>query len=212
MPQLLLFNKPYLVLSQFTEPTGPAGKTAKQTLAGFIDAPGFYAAGRLDYHSEGLLLLTNNGKLQARIASPENKVWKHYWAQVEGDATETALQPLRDGIELKDGPTKPARVSRLAHSPAPWPRTPAVSPSRAARSSWLDIAIYEGRNRQVRRMCAAIGLPVLRLVRYRIGDWQIGELQPGQQRRINIPMPDSVKTPNIAAGKSRGPSKTSRRH
>lgn len=144
----------------------------------FLPVAGVYPAGRLDRDSEGLLLLTNDGRLQAQITDPKHKLIKTYWAQVEGEPTAEQLQQLRAGPRLKDGPTRPAKVEQIAE-PDLWPRTPPVRFRRNQPTSWLAISISEGRNRQVRRMTAAVGLPTLRLVRVRIGDWQLGELLPG---------------------------------
>ncbi|GLT00756.1 pseudouridine synthase [Sphingobium jiangsuense] len=175
---LLLFNKPYGVLCQFTdESTGPT----RPTLASFIDRPGVYPAGRLDLDSEGLLLLTDDGRLQARIADPRFKMPKTYLVQVEGDPDEAALERLRRGVRLKDGPTLPARVERI-EAPALWPRDPPVRFRKSVPDCWLRLTISEGRNRQVRRMTAAVGHPTLRLVRWRIGDWTLDGLAPGESR------------------------------
>ena len=175
---LILFNKPYGVLCQFTaERTGPA----RPTLADFIDRPGLYPAGRLDLDSEGLLLLTDDGRLQARIADPRYKTEKTYLAQVEGEPDEAALQALRRGVRLKDGPTLPAQAERI-DDPQLWPRDPPVRYRKSVPDSWLRLTIREGRNRQVRRMTAAVGHPTLRLVRWRIGDWSLDSLDPGHWR------------------------------
>lgn len=182
MPQLILFNKPFRVMSQFS----PSGD--KQTLADFIDQPNFYPAGRLDYDSEGLLLLTNDGALQHRIAHPQHKLPKTYWVQVEGASSNEAIARLRNGVTLNDGPTLPARV-RLLSEPVLWPRTPPIRTRLAIPTHWLEIIISEGRNRQVRRMTAAVGLPTLRLVRIAIGDWHIDQIQPGELRLINTELP-----------------------
>ena len=184
---LILFNKPYGVLCQFTdEPTGPS----RPTLATFIDRPGVYPAGRLDLDSEGLLLLTDDGRLQARIADPRFKMPKTYLVQVEGEPDETALESLRRGVSLKDGPTLPAEVERI-EEPALWPRDPPVRYRKNVPDSWLCLTIREGRNRQVRRMTAAVGHPTLRLVRWRIGDWALDGIPPGQWRE-SIPAPPSA--------------------
>lgn len=175
---LILFNKPYGVLSQFTdESTGPA----RRTLAAFIDRPGFYPAGRLDLDSEGLLVLTDDGRLQARIADPRFKMPKTYLAQVEGDPDEAALRMLRQGVRLKDGLTAPAQAERI-DEPALWPRDPPVRFRKSVPDCWLRLIIQEGRNRQVRRMTAAVGHPTLRLVRWRIGDWTLENLAQGEWR------------------------------
>ncbi|MCP3735491.1 pseudouridine synthase [Sphingomonas sp. RP10(2022)] len=175
---LILFNKPYGVLSQFTD---RGTVTARPTLSDFIDLPGVYPAGRLDRDSEGLLLLTDDGRLQARIADPRFKAPKTYWVQVEGDPGDAALDALRRGVELSDGPTRPAEVERIAPPPL-WPRDPPIRVRANIPDRWLSLTIREGRNRQVRRMTAAIGHPTLRLVRHSIGEWTIGDLPPGEWR------------------------------
>lgn len=175
---LILFNKPYGVLCQFTdEITGPP----RPTLAAYIDRPGVYPAGRLDLDSEGLLLLTDDGRLQARIADPRYKTPKTYLAQVEGAPDEAALQSLRRGVRLKDGMTLPAQVEQI-DDPGLWPRDPPVRFRKTVPDCWLRLTIHEGRNRQVRRMTAAVGLPTLRLVRWRIGDWTLDGLAGGAWR------------------------------
>ncbi|MCC2981399.1 pseudouridine synthase [Sphingomonas sp. IC4-52] len=173
---LLLFNKPYGVLSQFTDRSVPE---ARATLSDYIDQPGVYPAGRLDRDSEGLLLLTDDGRLQARIADPKFKLPKTYLVQVEGEPNEGALARLRQGVTLKDGPTRPAEVERIA-DPALWPRDPPIRYRASVPDCWLSLTIREGRNRQVRRMTAAVGHPTLRLVRWRIGDWTLADLGPGE--------------------------------
>ena len=180
MTQVILFNKPYGVLSQFTD-KGTEG-SARPTLSGFIDVPGVYAAGRLDRDSEGLLVLTDNGRLQARIASPRNKMEKTYLVQVEGAPDDATLEALQRGVTLKDGPTRPAKLRRI-EAPDLWPRTPPVRFRKSVPDCWLEIIISEGRNRQVRRMTAHLGHPTLRLVRWRVGDWTLDGIAPGTWRR-----------------------------
>ena len=175
MARLLLFNKPFGVLSQFTDHGSP---TTRATLSDYIAAKGVYPAGRLDRDSEGLLLLTDDGRLQARIADPRFKLPKTYLVQVEGDPQEAALDQLRRGVRLKDGMTLPAEVARI-DAPALWPRNPPIRVRKSVPDGWLKLTIREGRNRQVRRMTAAVGLPTLRLVRWSIGDWTIAGLAPG---------------------------------
>lgn len=176
MPRLLLFNKPFGVLSQFTDRGSP---TLRATLSDFIAVKGVYPAGRLDRDSEGLLLLCDDGRLQARIADPRFKMPKTYLVQVEGDPQEAELERLRQGVRLKDGMTLPADVTRIA-APDLWPRDPPIRQRKAIPDSWLSITIREGRNRQVRRMTAAVGLPTLRLVRWSIGDWSVAGIAPGR--------------------------------
>jgi 23S rRNA pseudouridine2457 synthase len=178
--RLILFNKPYGVLCQFTD-----SGSARPTLADHIDVPGVYPAGRLDLDSEGLLLLTDDGRLQARIADPKFKTAKTYLVQVEGDAAEPALDQLRRGVRLKDGLTLPAQAERI-DPPALWLRDPPVRFRKTVPDCWLKLVIREGRNRQVRRMTAAVGLPTLRLVRWRIGDWALDGLAPGEWREVAV--------------------------
>lgn len=181
MPQIILFNKPFNVLSQFT------GDVPEQTLAHYIDMPGFYPAGRLDKDSEGLMLLTDCGETQQRISNPKFKLPKTYWAQVEGSITQDALLALSRGVVLNDGPTRPAVAAALP-PPVLWPRHPPIRVRKEIPDSWLALTITEGRNRQVRRMTAATGFPTLRLVRYQIGNWTLQGLLPGQYRMIQIPL------------------------
>lgn len=178
MTKIILFNKPYGVLSQFTD-KGTTG-SARQTLSEFIDVPGVYAAGRLDKDSEGLLVLTDNGRLQSRISDPKFKTSKTYWVQVEGEPTDAQLQQLRDGVRLKDGMTRPAEVSHIDEPAGLWPRNPPVRFRKTVTDSWLEITISEGRNRQVRRMTAAVNCPTLRLIRYRVGEWTIDGITNGE--------------------------------
>lgn len=183
MSRIILFNKPFGVLSQFTDAS--TANAAGKTLSDFIDAPGYYAAGRLDKDSEGLLVLTNDGKLQHRITDPKHKMSKTYWVQVEGVPSEDNLQILRDGVRLKDGMTRPAKVELISEPADLWPRTPPVRFRKTVPDSWLEITLSEGRNRQIRRMSAAIGYPTLRLIRYRIGSWTIGGLKTGSWQKQN---------------------------
>ncbi len=176
MTRLLLFNKPYGVLSQFTDRGSP---TVRATLSDFIEVKGVYPAGRLDRDSEGLLLLCDDGRLQARIADPRFKMPKTYLVQVEGNPDAPALDQLRRGVRLKDGMTLPADVARI-DPPNLWPRDPPIRVRKAIPDAWLSITIREGRNRQVRRMTAAVGLPTLRLVRWSIGDWSVAGIAPGR--------------------------------
>ena len=176
-PRLLLLNKPFDVLTQFNDERG------RVTLKDFVAVPGVYPAGRLDRDSEGLLLLTNDGGLQARIADPKHKLAKTYWVQVEGQPTAEQLQRLRAGVELNDGPTLPAEA-RVLDEPRLWPRDPPVRFRKSVPTAWLELVIREGRNRQVRRMTAAVGLPTLRLVRVRIGPWSLDGLQPGEWKEV----------------------------
>ncbi|CTQ31333.1 pseudouridine synthase [Jannaschia rubra] len=175
---LIAFNKPMNVLSQFTDEGKWPG------LKRWIDVPDVYAAGRLDRDSEGLLILTDDGRVQARITDPRKAMPKTYLALVEGEPDVEALDALRGGVTLRDGPTAPARVRAV---PAPewlWPRDPPVRLRKSVPDAWLEITITEGRNRQVRRMCAHVGLPVLRLIRARVGDWGLDGLAPGEWRRL----------------------------
>ena len=170
---IILFNKPFRVLSQFTTDSD------KSVLADYIDIPVVYCAGRLDYDSEGLLVLTDDGRLQQRIANPAYGKEKGYWVQVEGEPREADLAALRSGVVLKDGKTRPAKVEQL-ELPDIWPRTPPIRERKNIPTSWLNLVISEGRNRQVRRMTAHIGYPTLRLIRYQVGDWLLGDTPVGE--------------------------------
>ena len=176
---LILLNKPFGVLPQFTD-RGTEG-SARPTLSQFVDRAGVYPAGRLDMDSEGLMLLTDDGRLQARIADPKFKMAKIYLVQVEGEVTDEALEVLRRGVQLKDGPTRPAEAERIA-DPDLWPRDPPIRVRKSVPDSWIRLTLREGRNRQVRRMTAAVGHPTLRLVRWRVGDWALDGLAPGEWR------------------------------
>ena len=182
MATLVLLNKPYGVLSQFTDAEG------RPTLSSCVPLRGVYPAGRLDFDSEGLLLLTDDGALQAQISSPRHKMPKTYWVQVEGDITDEALARLRQGVTLRDGPTQPAEALRI-EPPELWERDPPVRYRAAIPTSWLALTITEGRNRQVRRMTAAVGFPTLRLVRVAIGPWRLDGLATGQYRTEPVHLP-----------------------
>jgi 23S rRNA pseudouridine2457 synthase len=182
MPRLILFNKPYGVLSQFTD-RGSEG--ARATLSDHINVPRVYPAGRLDRDSEGLLLLTDNGRLQAQIADPRFKMPKTYLVQVEGDASDQALAGLRKGVQLKDGLTLPAEAQRI-EEPQLWPRNPPIRVRKSVPDSWISLTIREGKNRQVRRMTAAVGHPTLRLVRWSIGDWTLDGIGQGEWREVIV--------------------------
>lgn len=181
MARLILFNKPYGVLSQFT------GGGPGETLADFVKVPGVYPAGRLDKDSEGLLLLTDDGALQAQISSPRYSKEKTYWVQVEGEPSDAALAQLRKGVSLKDGPTRPAKAQLMA-PPALWPRDPPVRFRKSVPDRWIALTITEGRNRQVRRMTAAVGHPTLRLVRWQVADWTLEGIAPGEWREVRATM------------------------
>jgi 23S rRNA pseudouridine2457 synthase len=183
MTKLILFNKPFGVLPQFTD-TGTVG-SPRATLSQYIDLPGVYPAGRLDMDSEGLMLLTDDGQFQARISDPKYKMPKTYLAQIEGDVTDDALAQLRRGVGLKDGLTLPANAERIA-APELWPRDPPIRVRLTVPDSWIKLTIREGRNRQVRRMTAAVGHPTLRLVRWAVGDWTVEGLELGAWREVSV--------------------------
>lgn len=174
----IILNKPFNVLSQFTDAEG------RPTLADYISDRTVHVAGRLDFDSEGLLVLTDSGKLQHELTHPDKSATKTYWAQVEGVPREQDLMPLREGIELKDGLTKPARASVMTIPYLLWERSPPIRIRKSIPTTWLELTLSEGRNRQVRRMCAAIGFPVLRLIRYRVASWTIDGLAPGESRLL----------------------------
>lgn len=183
--KLILFNKPFGVLSQFTSTSEHPG------LEHYLTIPDVYCAGRLDRDSEGLLVLTDSGALQARISHPRFKLTKTYWVQVEGSIAEHALQALRSGVILKDGPTLPAAV-QLIHEPDLWPRTPPIRVRKAIPTCWLQITLSEGRNRQIRRMTSAVGHPTLRLVRVQVGPWHLDPLRPGEHTALSIESSDAI--------------------
>jgi len=177
--QLVLFNKPFQVLPQFTSPDG------RRSLADFLSLPGLYPAGRLDYDSEGLMLLTDFGPWQARISQPGSPLVKRYRVQVEGNATDEALEPLRRGLVLNDGPTRPTPAHVIHEPEGLWPREPPIRSRKAIPTAWIELELSEGRNRQVRRMTAAVGLPTLRLIRWAVGPWTVQGLAPGQSRSVS---------------------------
>ena len=180
MSKLILFNKPYGVLCQFTDAQG------RPTLADYIKVKDVYAAGRLDRDSEGLVVLTDDGALQHRITDPKNKMEKAYWVQVEHEITAQALQALQNGVELKDGKTRPAKAKQIEEPHSLWPREPPIRERRNIPTSWLQLTITEGRNRQVRRMTAAVGFPTLRLIRHRVGSWTIDGISSGEYLVLDI--------------------------
>ncbi|GAB0151667.1 MULTISPECIES: pseudouridine synthase [unclassified Marinobacterium] len=200
MSRILLFNKPFRVLTQFTDSEG------RSTLADFIKVPGVYAAGRLDFDSEGLLILTDDGRLQQQLANPAFKLPKTYCVQVDGEISEAALNRLRQGVQLKDGPTRPARARRINPPRWLWPRNPPVRFRKEQPTSWIELIITEGRNRQVRRMTAEVGFPTLRLIRWSIGNWTLESLAPGQWREEQVNLPAPPARPAAARRNSRRPS------
>lgn len=192
MPRIILFNKPYGVLSQFTAEDG------HQSLKEFIPLPGFYPAGRLDADSEGLLILTDDGGLQHRLSDPRHKQPKTYWAQVEGSPDDAALTPLRQGVNLGDFVTRPAQVRCMPEPETLWSRNPPVRFRKSIPTSWIELVLTEGKNRQVRRMTAKVGFPTLRLVRWQIGDWRLDGLAPGEWRIEEVHPLKRVAKPRIS--------------
>ncbi len=178
MSTVIVLNKPFRVLCQFTDDRG------RETLADHVSVPGVYAAGRLDYDSEGLLVLTDDGRLQQRIANPKAKLAKTYWAQVEGSPSSEAIEQLCRGVKLKDGMTRPARA-KLIPEPIVWARNPPIRYRKNIPTRWIELTLTEGRNRQVRRMTAAVGHPTLRLIRVAVGPWRLDELEPGEWREVS---------------------------
>ncbi len=193
--KLVLFNKPCHVLPQFTSPDG------RRSLADFLSLPGLYPAGRLDYDSEGLMLLTDFGPWQARISQPGSPLAKRYRVQVEGEPANETLEPLRRGLILSDGPTRPAPATLIPEPPGLWPRDPPIRSRKAIPTAWIELELSEGRNRQVRRMTAAVGLPTLRLIRWSVGPWTLDGLAPGQWREVSRTEAEAV----LAAGRPRLP-------
>ena len=187
MTRLIRLNKPFDVLPQFTD-RGTQG-SSRRTLSDFIDVPAVYPAGRLDRDSEGLMLLTDDGRLQARISDPKHKMAKTYWVQVEGTPDDAAITALTQGVDLKDGRTKPAKARVIDEPTILWPRNPPIRIRKNIPDTWVELTLREGRNRQVRRMTAAVGHPTLRLIRYRIGDWTLDGLEPGSWQDAEIPAP-----------------------
>ncbi|NRB36117.1 MAG: pseudouridine synthase [Rhodobacteraceae bacterium] len=207
-PRLIRFNKPFDVLPQFTD---RGTDTPRRTLSEFIDLPGLYPAGRLDRDSEGLMLLTSDGKLQARISDPRHKLEKTYWVQVEGLPDATALDQLAKGVELKDGLTRPAKAKRIDTPPDLWPRDPPIRLRKTVPDCWIELTLTEGRNRQVRRMVAAVGHPCLRLIRARIGIWSLKDLPPGNWQPAAMPDDSRPVTGRVPLDMAQSKKKTRRR-
>lgn len=207
MTRLIRFNKPFDVLPQFTDSGSEA--SPRQTLSTFIDCPGVYAAGRLDRDSEGLMLLTDNGRLQAWISDPQHKMAKTYWVQVEGTPDAAALKALAQGVELKDGKTRPAQAHLMREPAQLWARNPPIRERKSIPTSWISLTLKEGKNRQVRRMTAAVGFPTLRLIRYSIGAWSLDALPQGGWEDLEVPaIPGPAKPsqlPNRRAQKHKNP-------
>ena len=195
MAKIILFNKPFQVLTQFTD-----RQSDRSTLADYIKISNVYPAGRLDYDSEGLLLLTDDGQLASQITHPRHKQPKTYWVQVEGTIEESTLIKLRKGVDLKDGLTKPAKV-KVIPEPQIWPRNPSIRDRQSIPTQWLELTITEGKNRQVRRMTAAVGHPTLRLIRMAIGPWKLEELQPGEWRETSVHTPSRPKPKRQSSNK-----------
>ena len=191
MARLVLFNKPYGVLSQFTD----EGQ-GRPTLKDWIEIPVIRPAGRLDFDSEGLLLLTDSGPLQAYISNPRHKLWKTYWVQVEGIPDQGALETLQNGLILKDGPTLPAKARMITPPEGLWTRDPPIRYRASIPTRWIELCIREGRNRQVRRMTAAVGHPTLRLIRITIGEWAVQDLLPGEWREVPFPREGAISRPS----------------
>lgn len=208
MSRLILFNKPYGVLTQFTDVAG------RPTLADYIPIPKVYAAGRLDADSEGLVILTDDGAVQAKIADPRHKLAKSYRVQVEGLPTDDALQQLAAGVDLGDFLTRPCQVRRIAEPQGLWQRNPPIRYRAAIPTSWLEIILREGKNRQVKRMTAKVGFPTLRLIRWAVGDWSLAGLSPGQWHEIEFSgQPDAKRRVNVTnASKNRGVNNTLPKH
>lgn len=185
MPRLILLNKPYDMLCQFTDRAN--ADSPRATLSDVVAVKGVYPAGRLDRDSEGLVLLTDDGALQARIADPAQKMAKTYLVQVEGEVTDAALAALRTGVTLNDGPTRPAEARRVVAPDWLWPRVPPIRVRQSVPDCWIELTLREGRNRQVRRMTAAVGFPTLRLIRLRVGEWGLDDLAPGAWREVALP-------------------------
>ncbi|MCW8929387.1 MAG: rRNA large subunit pseudouridine synthase E [Gammaproteobacteria bacterium] len=184
MPKLVLFNKPYNVLCQFTDKDEKHASN-RENLSDYLSIEKVYPAGRLDRDSEGLLLLTDSGSMQHKIAHPKHSKEKSYWVQVDGAIDEQAIKHLRKGVVLKDGMTLPAKARKI-EEPKLWPRIPPVRFRKDIPTSWIELTISEGKNRQIRRMTAAVGFPTLRLIRHRIGEWSLNELQPGEYKLLNL--------------------------